>query len=480
MKIFKFSIIAILAYFFAKFFLNYFDFIYYAYQGSAVSKFLPFFLVAIALIFFIAVLLIFIFKIFENVKLGVTFLIIYLPMSALPFIILGFPAVIIDQHFICRSNVFFFVWLLFVKVLSDLVIQNKSRDIKFPFLISTGFLTLIYIFNIFNVRPGFEIAAVESLASIITSIIIFYLFIIYIRDLKTLQKVLIILLTSCFIQILLSSFSFFYYLSVKQFANLRVEGFIRSYEIFAEYLIIHIPIILFLIRTSSKVLYQRLLTGILLLLFYVLLATQTRGAFISLAIGMGYYVVMIRKSEGFFNTLRILFICAALITIAAFILYKTIPASAHIFERFANYKIGTLDTRQYVWFKFFRYFKDRPFIGHGMVYDLRSYLFLPHSTYFSYLLTMGIVGLIAYLGLLARIIFTGMRNSILSKGRPILQEISIALNSSLIIIIVDSLKIEYLKRSNYQLIVWIFFALVVALNQILRSADSDPDMVSKK
>lgn len=480
MRVISAIISIIFSYYFAQFFIKYLDFIYYAYQGSAVSKFLPFGLIMLALIFILCLLLVFIFKIFKDIQLGIIFLIVYLPMSALPFIILGVPASVLDQVFICRSNVFFFVWLLFCKVIFDLIISNKSSDIKFPLLINVIILVLVYLFNIFNVKSGFEMGAVESLYTIITSAAIFYLFITYVKDLKLLHKIIVTLVIACFVQIVFSSLSFFYYLVIKEFKNLRVEGLLRSYELFAEYLIIHIPLIFFLMRVTVKKLPKKVFMILLFLLFYVLLATQTRGAFISLFVGMSYYLFMLRKREKFYNTLRISIACIVLTLLAFFILYKTVPAASRIFERFASYQIGTLDTRQYVWDKFAIYFKERPLLGYGMVYNLRTYLFLPHSTYFSYLLTMGILGLVAYVSFLIRIVIIGMRNNKLSIKCPYLYELSVALSSSLLIIIVDSLKIEYLKRSNYQLIVWMYFALIIALNQVILKTSRQNSSVGKE
>lgn len=53
--------------------------------------------------------------------------------------------------------------------------------------------------------------------------------------------------------------------------------------------------------------------------------------------------------------------------------------------------------------RFFKYFFCKPVWGYGIVYDLRSYLFWPHSTYFAYLLMAGIAGLGAYLLFVFRI-----------------------------------------------------------------------------
>lgn len=441
--------------------------VYDIYMSSNVSNFLPFWLVIITLIACIG--FVFWVLIFKNIDFCLKFILFVLPMSALPFIVLGYPLERLNQEFVCRSSVVFMVFILLFRWLNHLAMDDGLKSLNFPLLGNATLLLLIYIVNtIFVVEKHYLGGAIEALIVQISCILFFIFLTNYIRSENVLDDLFKILLISCFIQSIFSIPCFFYYLVIKGFLRLRVEGLLRDFELFAEYLVLHIPIVLYLIRNTAKNSYFNKFCYICVpVIFFALFITNTRGALISLLIGMAYYFFMMNRGgmplERIIKTL--FFIILAGVPVL-WILYNTIPQATFIIERLMSTDLTSLDTRQYVWMRFFKYFLCKPVWGYGIVYDLRSYLFWPHSTYFAYLLMAGIAGLGAYLLFVFRIALIGLKNIALTKSSAKAYEMSVVLNTLLIIFLVDSIKVEHLRYPNYQLFIWTIFAFIVAWRRI--------------
>lgn len=462
--------VIIVGFIFGNLFLAIAEFVFEIYHRSVVATFLPFGLVLFLFFAIFVGSLFFLYLILQNIRFGLSAFLIFLPMSALPFILLGYPLVVLDRVFICRSSIVFGALLLAFWWFAKQVSTYSYQKFGFPLIKSIGLLSFLYILNIFVVDKEYIIRVIQSNLVFISCVMFFYFLLSYIKNREKLIYVVRVLIISCIIQAIFSSFSFFYYLIIKGRSTFRVEGMLRDFELFAEYLAIHVPLIFYMIRNEKSVFFKRLFKYSLPGVLFVLFATATRGAVIFLLLSMCYYLFAMRKKLSIPNILKITVVSTIVcITILA-ILYKTIPASAHIIERFFSTKIATLDTREYVWQKFYEYFRKHPLLGYGLVYDLRSYLFYPHSTYFYYLLTMGIAGLLAYLIFLFSILKRGWMNIKFNKHFISRYELSVALNASLIIFVVDGLKVEYLRYSNYQLFIWTVFALIVSLNQISQDA----------
>lgn len=446
--------------------LNFEEVLFEIYCGSIVSTFVPFSLLLFILILFLFFIISFLYFIFKDVQRSLNFILIFLPMSALPFILLGYLKKELDRVFIYRSSIIFFVLILSFRWFISSAILVKIKKLKLTLIGPIFFLLFLYILNFFVVDSKHIKGAAESCVVFISCVIFFYFILSYINEEKNINIIIKILVLSCIIQVALSSLNFFYYLIIKGKSSLRVEGMLRDYELFAEYLAINIPLIFYFIRLKGNDIYKKITKLSLPFIILVLFATNTRGAIISLLLGLSYYLFNIRKNVSLIKMLKIVLTGCIITGAALIILYKIIPPSAHIIERFATMEIGILDTRRYVWQDFIEMFWQHPILGYGMVYDFGSYLFWPHSTYFSYLLSMGTLGLVGYLVFLGGIIKRAFANIKINKDNLSNHELSVALNSSLIIFVVDSFKIEYLRYSNYQLFIWLIFALIVSLNEI--------------
>jgi O-antigen ligase len=452
--------------YFTLFYINLNDFFFAVYSFTNISTFVPFWLVITVLWFFLLAGGLGLLAALKDVRRGVEWTIIFMPMSALPFIFLGVPLAALNTIFICRSMLNFFVYLLSLKWLVGVSLLGKPA-LRLPLFWATSLMVTSYLFNIIFVEPEIRANVFKSGIILVSCIMFFYLMINIVRDEKSLIRILEIMVVACIVQVLMSSLSFFYYIIIKGRALFRVEGMLRDYELFAEYLALHIPLFIYLMRNPGTLINRNILRAFLPLTIFVLLATATRGPILSLGLGLIYYAWKIRGRVRLPQIALQVLMWSLVVSVVVVVLYKALPSSAQILERFAATKVATLDTRDFVWHKFWQYFLDKPIVGHGIVYSLGSYLFFPHSTYFYYLLTMGIPGCLAYLILLTSVLWKGFRSERLAPPEGKLFEIAVVLNAILITFIVDSIKIEYLRYPNYQLFVWLLFSLIVIVHGLL-------------
>ncbi len=465
----------LLSYFFVRFFLNVNDFIFFVYSLTSVSSFLPFPIVAIVVWLTLILGLIAILVTLKDVRRGIEWVIIFLPMSALPFIWLGVPLGALNNFFIFRSLLNLFVYILFFTWFLRFVV-DKKYSLKFPLWPAVGMLLFAYLCNVSYVKEEIRFNVILSCIILISCVLFFYLIINFIRDENRLIRIVEIMVIACVVQVFLSSLSFFYYLIVKGRAFFRVEGMLRDFELFAEYLALHIPLFIYLLRNPGHLINRTALKIFMIMTIFVLLATATRGAIISLAFGLVYYVIQIRSRVSLPRIALQAAFWGFVVGMLLIILYKALPASAQILERFAGTNISTLDTRHFVWQKFWRYFQDKPIAGYGMAYNMEVYLFFPHSTYFYYLLAMGIPGCLVYLILLLSLFIKGRENVNRAHSEGNLFEIAAAINTMLLMFAIDSIKIEYLRYPNYQLFIWLLFALIVVVNQLLSFSPKDENL----
>ncbi len=457
--------------YFTRFYMDVNDFFFAVYSLTRMSTLIPFPVVDVILWLLLLISGAGFLAALKDVKRGTELMIIFLPMSALAFICLGVPLGALNTIFICRSMLNIFVYFLFLRWFLDVALLGKPV-LKFPLIGILSILTMVYFLNIIFVEPQIRFNIFESCIVLISCVLFFYLMVNLVRDEKSLTRIIEIMVLACIIQVLMSSLSFFYYIIIKHRLLFRVEGMLRDYELFAEYLALHIPLFIYLLRNPGNLINKKFLTLFLLLTIFVLLATATRGAIVSLGFGLVYYVFKLKDKVSLPKIILQILSWSLIVGFIVIVLYKVLPSSAQILERFAATKVASLDTRDFVWHKFWGYFQEKPITGHGIAYNLSAHLFFPHSTYFYYLLTLGVPGCFVYLILLIALLWKGFQNERLTQSNGSLFEVAIVFNAMLILFIIDSIKIEYLRYSNYQLFIWLLFSLVVIVNQMLKNREN--------
>ena len=376
------------------------------------------------------------------------------------------PQVLLNHVFVCRSSIIIFSLLLSMSWYMRNALTERQA-IKLPFLFNVVAFLGLYLVHAVLVGADLRASVWQASFTFICVSSFFYFIIAWVRDEVMLRRIIKVMAVSCVVQAILSFFSYYYYVGFKGESIYSFSGFLRDYELFAEYLAIHVPLLIFVIRHESGKAMKRVFTAGLALIIFVLIATVIRGAISSLVLGMAYYFFHLRKIERISRIAGIIVLGVGICSLGLFAVYHLLPQSARIIERFIATDLSTLDTRRYVWLAFFDLFKEKPILGHGMFYNLPTAgFFWPHSTYFYYLMTTGVLGLGNYVFLLFRLMHQGWENLRRNQHNPVNFELAVALNSAFVIFVLDGLKVGYQRYSNYQLFIWLLFALIAALHNM--------------
>ena len=255
--------------------------------------------------------------------------------------------------------------------------------------------------------------------------------------------------------------------------NVRVMGPFRDYELLAQFFAMNVPILILMIVRSRRLLIRSMYVVLLISVLFMQFATITRGAFISLIIGIAYMAWICRKDLNIvsFTGLTAAFI-GALVIIDLIMSRYTVSGS--LFARLLGTTIerGFIpDTRVASWTGAVDRWLLHPFIGNGPGWDFSYNIegrVWPHNSYLYYLNIFGIFGTAAFMLLLYRLVRASMkevRQSLVTS--PFSSALMKALHVSLFILIIDMIKVDYQRNYIYMYFVWIIFALISASRKII-------------
>lgn len=260
--------------------------------------------------------------------------------------------------------------------------------------------------------------------------------------------------------------------------NVRVGGPFFNYELLSEYCAMGLIFIAFLIVRARGGFQRFLLGGLFLLCTFILFTTVTRGSFMALGIGLVYLLWLTRRH------LQIVpLVIVVTSAVAAFFAMNTFVASStrsgDVVARFSQTHFigGVPDSRVGAWADAWERFLEHPIIGRGPYYStfdgLRDW-FWPHSLYLYVLCIVGLVGLAAFLWLLWKILMVSRPNTDDVRDPSYASAFLLIAHVMLVVFLVDEIKIEYLRNTTYQFVIWVFFASIVAAARIARKEKSLP------
>jgi O-antigen ligase len=259
--------------------------------------------------------------------------------------------------------------------------------------------------------------------------------------------------------------------------NIRVGGPFFDFELLSEYCAMSTILLLFLVLRAQSTTRRVVLSSVLLLDIFVLFATVTRGAMISLGIGVLYLLFRIRRR------LKIVPVAVAGVLLAALVASMNVfvsrfTRSGDIGARLQETRFVGLvpDSRVGAWKDGWNRFLEHPWIGHGPFYSSRTGThtwFWPHSGYLYIANLVGVLGLAFYLALLGRMLWVSSRSSDDLRDPNYVRAFLLVANVQLVVFIIDQIKIEYLRNPTYQFEIWVMFAILVAA-QRLATADAAP------
>jgi hypothetical protein len=381
--------------------------------------------------------------------------------------------------------ILFSVWLM---RLATKQVRSAGRTfLDLPLLA----LFLVYVASFWNIRTPERLwPSLTAFYATMGSIILFYLVVNFVRDEKSLERTVVVTQISAALVIAVSLIGLLFpgttivseWIRTGSGEELDVTGFrlggpFNASELLAEYCALNLPI-QFLLLVRARSLSRRFIWGTLILLtFVVQIATVTRGAFISLWLGMAYLLFLMRKQLSFrhivFTVVGSAFLFVAL---ASFITARTKAGSIRsrlVETTFVGY---VPETRARSWRDAWGYVKEHPLIGHGPYYPLKTpagvQIYWPHSIYLYYAYITGWIGLTVFLILMYRLFRSSLRHGGRKLREPdFSRSFLLIMNAVTVIFLIDQIKLEYLRLEAYQFFVWSLFGLLVAAVKIVRERE---------
>ncbi len=216
------------------------------------------------------------------------------------------------------------------------------------------------------------------------------------------------------------------------------------------------------------------LAGLVAANLVFLLMTGNRGAFLLLVLAFPAFLYLFRKELGVLRAART-FVFAALLLAGTSALVLSYSEFSVIYERLAETEIesGVPDTRTEAWAVAVEGIAERPLLGHGprlrliddhiVRYPAHQFLDYPHNLYLFLLYTVGIVGLAAFLTFFAGLVWRLLRaaRTAVTADERGLAKLFLLL---LALILLDQIKIEFLRIANtdFQQYLFCMFAVFLA------------------
>jgi len=401
---------------------------------------------------------------------------------------IGFMLFIIPfpQYTSIGSTTVIFAFIIFAFWILRVSLGYEKRPIKSGIELPLIILVLFYVISMYMVKPEHWDLAVGKFRIFISALLIFYLVVNMIRTERDIQFILNALLASFFfvatvamVEIWIPSIAhIFNFLHVKGQAaaaakGVRVGSVFGDYEMFAEYLAIFIPILL--LRVLNEKVFLRHLIWIPMLgsSVMLLLATATRGGFISLVVGMIYLMWIARRIINFQKLLPIILVTALIFYGSALMLHK-FTATESLFGRLEQTTLvgGMPDSRAQRWTETWDMIKDSPWLGHGPFFfigvnEKNVNVRLPHSLWLFLAYQIGIPGSFV----LYWILWIAWKRSYraakaFGAERTELAYTVVLLSAILVIFVVDEFKISFLRYDNTQHFMWTMFGLLLSASRV--------------
>ncbi|MFH1680100.1 MAG: hypothetical protein ABIH26_05575, partial [Candidatus Eisenbacteria bacterium] len=233
------------------------------------------------------------------------------------------------------STTVIFAFIIFAFWLLRVALGYEKRPITSGIELPLIILTLFTIISFVMVKDAHWAQALARFRAYVSSVLIFYLVVNLIRTDRDIHFILNALVLSfgfvatvAIVELWIPRYAFIFdALHVKSEQAMTVEG-VRvgsvygDYEMFAEYLAIFIPILLIRVLNERVPLKLFLWIPLLGVSIMLLLATATRGGFISLTMGMIYLVWIARRIVNYQKLLPVLIIAFLIFYVSSILLNR--------------------------------------------------------------------------------------------------------------------------------------------------------------
>jgi hypothetical protein len=254
--------------------------------------------------------------------------------------------------------------------------------------------------------------------------------------------------------------------------NVRIGSAFFDYELLSEYSAITLLLVVFRWMRAKSGNERLLYAGFLLLNVFILFATVTRGAILSLLLALPVLLWSIRRR------LKVVpLTIAASAALAVFFGMNFFVAhftrSGDMFARLGGTKLvgGWMpDSRAEAWTNAWGRALVHPFVGQGPHYGPMPGFDLtwPHNVYLYYANIVGFLGLGFFLVMMFHFWkMTRPRTDDLANG-PYAESFLIVAHAQFFLFAINEFKIDYLRNPIYQMAVWVMFSVWTAAYKVAR------------
>jgi O-antigen ligase len=367
--------------------------------------------------------------------------------------------------------------------------SQRIRPLLFP--------TLAFIFSFilaYTVSGEWAKRDWGFILSLLGSVGYAFLACVYCRDLKSLQKILWVLIGVGVIQLpvmyamgrgwtdhlpgvlsKLSSESWGGLASASGSTTLRYPGLFRDYELLAEYLDLMALLCMGIaLSTDSK--RERIFS--IGAAFFVTIAgfyTGTRAFAIGLGVGFTVMLILFVIQPDLWKKLKNIVILGIVLVLALYLLSTQGIFKGYV-ERFlrTDIRLGYYDSRTDVWARSFSMMNHLPFTGYGTqmtrMFENIGYA-SPHSLYLSMLLKAGFPGILAILILICAP-FLWMARILLNRTRHAYHTWAIILLSVWSCWVINEVKIEFIRYPFYMNIIFFILGVTASYYHLARNKPS--------
>jgi O-antigen ligase len=255
--------------------------------------------------------------------------------------------------------------------------------------------------------------------------------------------------------------------------GVRVGSTFLDYELFGEYCALNLVLQLFMLQKASSRSRQWMFVGLMMLTFYCLLATVTRGALVAFMAGMVYLAWLSRRRLNFVRLTMALGLVIAAIFGGDFLMSNFTNSDSVLERLFASTFVdGMPDSRGPAWVAVWKEVLDSPVIGHGPYYSIEKGLGLqwwPHNVYLYYAYIVGFVGLAFFLWILRELWVASRPMAASMNTGTYVQGATVLMRVLLFMFMLDQVKIDYLRNGTYSFFAWFLFGLVLAVGNVARA-----------
>ncbi len=371
-----------------------------------------------------------------------------------------------------------FVLLIFIVWLYRVTTKRVPPPQRIPAMVPIALLVMSYLISFYNVEPAHIAVAWTKFLAFLSYLLLAYMVVNIVRTESDVRRILFMQLVSCTLVCLFGLYELTHPGSVLvpgwiEFTDTLAQGTrigstFLDYELFGEYCALNVILQVFLFTRATSTSRKVAVALCMALTGFCLFATVTRGAMLTMFVGIAYLTWMSRKRINFQQ-----FVIGASLLVALFLggdfLLSMTGHSGSVINRLERTEFvgGVPDSRVGAWAYATKYISEHPLIGHGTYYSIEKGLeqrWWPHNLYLYYASIVGLIGLAFFLWFLWELWKVSRPTAPSVAAGSYLQGARLAFRVMLVQFMADQTKIEYLRNERYSFFVWFFFGLVVAVS----------------